>query len=106
MDLRNEKSSFCLTISLTDKNGQPLEAISSLTWWVGKPRGDTPIVTVQTVANPTAEEEIVIPASANICSGTKNEQRVVIIKVQSGSYIKHTTYEYEIKALPLVPYPA
>ena len=102
----NEGSTFCLTITLTDSDGDALTPIDGLTWWVTKPKATEPILEEQTVTSPTASTEIVVPASAHVCSGTRDESRVLIVKVVSGaSHVKHEAFEYTVTALDTVPYP-
>lgn len=107
MDIRNEKSSFCIDVILTDRDGEPLSPITSVSWWVGKPGSDDLIIEKQEIVNPTSDIEIVVPAEASICTGKRNEKRFLIVRVQSGSeHVKHSRYEWEIKAMDTVPYPS
>lgn len=102
----NEKSSFCLNVSLKDSDGEPLSPIDSVKWWVGKPKSDVPVLEEQTVSSPTAELELIIPASAHVCAGRRDEGRFVVVQVQSGAdHLKHEWFEYTVKAQYTVPYP-
>ena len=101
-----EKSSFCLPVTLTDRNGDPLSPIDSISWWVGKPKSALPIIEKQELETLEAEFELTIPAEANICSGTKDEKRFVMIRAASGDHVKHMAFEYTIEAYYTVPYPA
>jgi hypothetical protein len=102
----NEGSSFCLNVLLKDSDGEPLSPIDSVKWWVGKPKSDVPVLEEQTVTGPTAEMELIIPASAHICSGRKDEGRFVVVQVQSGAdHLKHDWFEYTVLAQYTVPYP-
>ena len=101
-----ESSSFELEVALTDKDGDPLEVIDSVSWWVGKPKSETPIIEKQDVdlEDIAATMTLIIPAEANICSARKNEDRFVIVRVTSGSHVKHVQYEYSVEAMDTVPY--
>lgn len=102
----NEKSSFCLPFTLTDKDGEPLSPVTSVSWWIGIPGTPTILVPKQEVDSPTYQVEIVVPAEANICSGDKKEKRFVAVRVQSGDeHVKHAAFTYSVKALDAVPYP-
>lgn len=102
----DESSSFCLAVELTDKDDNPLDDIDSIEWWVGKPKSEEPIIEVQTIEEPFSPSfEIIIPAEANICSGTRDEDRFVIMKVVSGDHVRHKSYEYTVLAKYTVPYP-
>ena len=102
----NEGSSFCLTVTLTDSGGEALSPINSVKWWVGRPKSDVPVLKEQTISEPTAELELIIPASAHICAGRHDEGRFVVVQVQSGvNHLKHEWFEYTVKAQYTVPYP-
>lgn len=101
----NEKSSFCLDIDLTDNNGNALNPIHKIEWWVGKPRQDDPVIEKQEVESPSASLTITIPKEANICTSGRDEERFVIIRVESTPYVKHIKYDYVVLNLGLVPYP-
>ena len=102
---KNEKSSFCLAVELLDRHGKPLSPIDSVSWWVGKPKSDTPVYPKHQVAEPLSSFEIIVPAEANICSGSKNESKFLIVRVQSGPHVEHKAFEYTVIALNTVPYP-
>lgn len=100
----NENSSFCLEVSLTDKDGNPLDPVTSFEWWVSKPK-DIKVTSKVSVTEPTSTLQIIIPASANICLGHRDEARVVIMRATSGlQYEKHEVFPYTVKALSTVPY--
>lgn len=102
----NEGSSFCLTVTLKDSDGVALSLIDSVKWWVGKPKSDVPVLEEQTVPDPSATMELIIPASVHICSGRRDEGRFIVVQVQSGNdHIKHEWFEYTVKAQNTVPYP-
>lgn len=100
----DEKSSFDLDIELVDKNGNPLSPIDAIEWWVGKPREDTPIIAKQ-IETPATSLTITVPAIANICTTDRDEDRFVIVRVESGTRVRHQQYDYVVKNLNLVPYP-
>jgi len=100
----NENSSFCLEVTLTDKDGDPLNPVTSFEWWVSKPK-DVRVTTKVSITEPESVLQIVIPASANVCSGHRDESRVVIMRATSGeAYEKHEIFPYTVKALSTVPY--
>jgi hypothetical protein len=101
----NEKTSFCLTVTLKDKAGNPLTPIDKFEWWVSKPK-DLLAYAKTEVLLPEPVMEITVPAEANICEGRKNEVRAVVFRVQSGQeYVKHDVFPYTVIALDTVPYP-
>ena len=102
----NEGSSFCLNVLLKNTDGEPLSPIDSVKWWVGKPKSDVPVLEEQTVSGPTAELELIIPATAHVCAGKRDEERFVVVQVTSGTdHLKHEWFEYKVKAQFTVPYP-
>lgn len=103
----NEGSSFCLNVLLKDTDGEPLSPIDSVKWWVGKPKSDVPVLEEQVVTGPTATLELIIPASAHVCAGRRDEERFVVVFAQSGTdHFKHEWFDYTVKAKDTVPYPA
>lgn len=100
-----ENSSFCLTVTLTDENGTALTPIHKVEWWVGKPRQDEPVVEKTVVDSPDSEFTITIPPEANICTSGRDEERYVVVRVESTPYVKHIQYDYAVENLGLVPYP-
>jgi hypothetical protein len=101
----NEKTAFCLTVTLKDKNGYPLNPIDKFEWWVSKPKDQLVYEKIE-ILEPESEMEIIIPAEVNICERRKNETRAVVVRVQSGEqYIKHDVFPYTVIALDTVPYP-
>ena len=102
----NENSSFCLTVTLTGRDGNPLSPIDAVRWWVGRPKDTDPTYPIQTVVGPTAEIELVIPAEANICSRRRDEERFVVVQIESGvEHMKHEWFKYGVRAQDIVPYP-
>ena len=99
----NEKSSFELTINLTDSDGAPLVP-DELSWWVGNPKNETELlVERQDIVSPSATETILIPATANVTT-RKNEDRLVVVRAKSGDNIKHQAFPYSVTDIPLVPH--
>lgn len=101
----NEKSSFCIELELLDRDGNPLVPVDELQWWVGRQDCDDPVWPKQDVIPPTNNELIPIPADANICRGSQDEERFVIIRAVSGIFTRHIVYNYRVRALRTVPYP-
>lgn len=103
----DEKSSFSINIKLydVDTGGALATPVTSMTWWVGQPRNDTPILEKQTVATPSNDVTIIIPPEANICTSGRDEERFVIVRIATASHVKHKIFEYIINNLGLVPYP-
>jgi len=85
--------------------GEHYTPVTSMTWWVGQPRNDTPILEKQTVATPSNDVTIIIPPEANICTSGRDEERFVIVRIATASHVKHKIFEYIINNLGLVPYP-
>lgn len=99
-----EKSSFNLRLNLKDDQGNDLLPINGLSWWVGNPRKDEPVILKTEVQNPEHDSVITIPAEANICDGRRDEERFVIVRVESGVHVKHKQFDYVVTNLGLVPY--
>ena len=104
MKVVNEKSSFSLEIEfLFPENGELHTDVERVSWWVAEPRRSIVTHEVQVLEHPNNPLTIFIPASANICSGKRNEQRIVVIKAESGDNKEHVDYEYTVRAIPTVP---
>ena len=104
MFICNENSSFCLKLELRDKEGNELYPIDSISWWVGNPRNELIIVPQTEITIPEWNSEIKVPVEANTCSGRRDEERIVSVKVVSGVNVKHENFRYIVKNLGLVPY--
>lgn len=100
----NEKSSFCIELELQDRDGNPLVPVDELEWWVGRQDCDDPVWSKVVIDPPSNNELIAIPADANICRGSQDEERFVIIRAVSGIFTRHIVYNYRVKALRTVPY--
>jgi len=104
----SEGSSFCLNAVLTNQDGNPLDPIDSIYWWVGKPKSDEVIVAKTAVASISATPKIVVPIEANICTNERNkdEKRFLVIEAKSGVHTRTEEFEWTVKNLGLTPYPS
>ncbi len=101
-----EKTSFDLKLNLKDQSGAVLNPVNAISWWVGRPRQDDPVIPRQEVQDPAADSVINIPAEANICTHPRrDEQRFVIVRAESGVNVAHEQFDYTIRNLNQVPYP-
>lgn len=100
-----EKTSFDLTITFRDprQDGELHSAVDKVTWWVTEPRRALITHQATEIVTPTNPLTILVPASANICAGKKDEKRMVVVKAESGDNIAHSYYSYTVTAIPTVP---